>query len=290
MMFFHRRYRIAVWSISLAVASVLLALILLQGVYTPSEPYLIPVSQRVNNAIALGIVVALAPAAAVEFINNRWLSGVDENIPRLLRDVTEAVRSGVPLFTALEDASARDYGPVSKVLEAAMVRFNLTSDLDGSLTWLGENLIRPAARRMSTILIEAYETGGRMMDVLDASVSLFTSLAEYREERYAQMRPYVFVVYMGSFVFMAISWVFLVQFLTPLAAAAATPSVAQSGILQNVLYINYYKSILFWAAVMEAILGGLVAGKMSSGRISAGLIHSTLLLLATLAVFNAFSV
>jgi len=289
-MFFHRRYRIAVWSISLAVASVLLALILLQGVYTPSEPYLIPVSQRVKNAIALGIVVALAPAAAVEFINNRWLSGVDENIPRLLRDVTEAVRSGVPLFTALEDASARDYGPVSKVLEAAMVRFNLTSDLDGSLTWLGENLIRPAARRMSTILIEAYETGGRMMDVLDASVSLFTSLAEYREERYAQMRPYVFVVYMGSFVFMAISWVFLVQFLTPLAAAAATPSVAQSGILQNVLYINYYKSILFWAAVMEAILGGLVAGKMSSGRISAGLIHSTLLLLATLAVFNAFSV
>lgn len=289
-MYFERRHKLAVWAVSLAVTSTLCALIVLRGVYIPSEPYFIPLSQSLNNSIVLSLIVSLAFPAIVEFNNNRWLRGVDTNIPRLLRDVTEAVRSGVPLFNALEDASARDYGPVSKPLEVAMVKFNLTSDLEGSLVWLGERLIRPAAKRMSTILIEAYETGGRIMDVLDVSVDLFTSLTEYREERDSQMRPYVLVAYLGSFVFLVISWVILVQYLAPLAAASADPFMAQVGILQNVLEINYYKAIMLWAAVMEALLGGLVAGKISEGRISAGLIHSVLLLVITFAFFNAFSV
>lgn len=289
-MYFERRHKLAVCAVSIAVASILFVLYFLRGIYFPSEPYFIPLSQRVNNALVLGLIMAFACPAVVEFNNNRWLRGVDLSIPRLLRDITEAVRSGVPLFTALEDASARDYGPISKPLETAMVKFNLTSDLEGALAWLGEKLIRPAAKRMSTVLIEAYETGGRIMDVLDVSVELFTSLAEYREERDAQMRPYILVVYLGSFVFLSISWVILVQFLAPLVVASADPFVAQAGILQNVLDINYYKSILLWAAVMEALLGGLVAGKISEGRISAGLIHSVLLLGITVAFFNAFSV
>jgi len=97
---------------------------------------------------------------------------------------------------------------------------------------------------MSTILIEAYETGGRIIDVLDVGVDLFTSLDEYREERDAQMRP----------------------------------------------YLLYYKAVLMWAAVMEALFGGLVAGKISEGRISVGLIHSVLLLVITVVFFNVFSV
>jgi len=288
--YFDRRHKIAVRTVSLAVASALFALIFLRGIYIPSEPYFIPMSQKLNNILVLVLITALAAPAIVEFKNNRWLRGVDENIPRLLRDVTEAVRSGVPLVKALEDASARDYGPISKPLEAAMVKFNLTSDLEGSLAWLGQRLIRPAAKRMATVLFEAYETGGRIMDVLDVSVKLFTSLAEYREERDAQMRPYILIVYLGSIVFLSISWVILVQFLAPLATASFNPFVAQAGILRNVLDINYYKSILFWAALMEALLGGLVAGKISESRISAGLIHSVLLLIITFAFFNAFSV
>jgi len=288
--YFNRRYKIAVYALSLSMTSVLFTLIFLQGIYIPSEPYIIPINQKLNNTLVLALILALTPPAILEFSNSRWLSGVDVNTPRLLRDVTESVRSGVSLFKALEDASARDYGPISKPLESAMVRFNLTSDLEGSLTWLGDRLIRPVAKRMSTILIEAYETGGKITDILDTSVDLFTSLSEYREERDAQMRPYTLIVYIGSIVFLVISYVILVQFLVPLASSSADPLIAQSSLLKNVLDINYYKSILFWAGVMEALLGGLVAGKIRGGHISAGLVHSVLLLVITVAFFNVFSV
>jgi flagellar protein FlaJ len=288
--YFDRRYRIAVWAVSFSVFFVLLSLLIIQRVYVPTSPYFIPIDQRLNNSIILGLIVALVFPAIVETNNIRWLRQVDENTPRLLMDVTEAVRSGMPLIQALEDASTRDYGPISQPLAKAMVKFRMTSDLESALRGLGDSLIQPVVRQMSTILLEAYETGGRVIDVLSTSVELFSNLAEYREERVSQTRPYIFVVYLGTLIFLVISWVILAQFLGPLHAAATDPSLEQTGILRSLLDIKYYKAILFWAAVMESVFGGLVAGKIGSGRISAGLLHTVMLLSTTVAFFNVFSV
>ena len=290
MMYFNRNERLLSYASSILIGLGILAAILLQGVYWPEAPYWIPLDMRANNGIILCIVLALSLPAVIEFQNSRWLKDVERNIPLMLRDVSEAVQSGVPMITALEDASMRDYGPVSKALETSIVRFNLTSDLKGSLRWLGEKLIRPSAKRMSVVLVEAYEAGGRVNEVLERSVELFTSISDYKEERSAQTSPYVLIVYVGAFVFLVISWVVLVKFLSPMFAASADPFVAQSGLLSNILDINYYKAILLWASTMVSLLGGLIAGKISDGRVASGLIHSVVLLLVTLVFFNLFGV
>ena len=289
-MYFDRRARLLVWASSISVAATLYILFYLLGVLRPTEIYLIPLEQRVNNSMALTLLVAILPPSIVEFNNIRWLRSVDRNIPLLLRDLAEAVRSGETLIRALEEAAKRDYGPVSMYLERAMVRLSLTSDLEASLKWMGEKLVRPSAMRMATILIEASESGGKIVDILEAAVSLFNQIAEYRDEREAQTRPYLLLAYMGSIVFMVISYVILFQFLAPLSTAAETPEMMGAPIIQNVLDISYYKAILFWASVMESIFGGLIAGKISGGRLTAGLIHSSILLAVTIAFFNIFIV
>ena len=289
-MYFDRRARLMVWASSLSVALLLYILFYILGVLRPTELYLIPLDQRVNNSLALTLLAAILPPSIVEFNNIRWLRGVDRNIPLLLRDLTEAVRSGETLIRALEEAAERDYGPISKYLERAMVRLSLTSDLEASLRWMGEQLVRPSAMRMATILIEASESGGRVVEILEAAVSLFNQIAEYRGEREAQTRPYILLAYMGSIIFMVIAYVILFQFLAPLSTAAENPEMMGVPIVQNVLDISYYKSILFWASVMESVFGGLIAGKISGGKLAAGLIHSSILLAVTIAFFNIFTV
>lgn len=289
-MYFDRRARLMVWASSLSVALLLYILFYILGVLRPTELYLIPLDQRVNNSLALTLLAAILPPSIVEFNNIRWLRGVDRNIPLLLRDLTEAVRSGETLIRALEEAAERDYGPISKYLERAMVRLSLTSDLEASLRWMGEQLVRPSAMRMATILIEASESGGRVVEILEAAVSLFNQIAEYREEREAQTRPYILLAYMGSIIFMVIAYVILFQFLAPLSTAAENPEMMGVPIVQNVLDISYYKSILFWASVMESVFGGLIAGKISGGKLAAGLIHSSILLAVTITFFNVFTV
>ena len=171
------------------------------GLYAPEQPYIIPIDQKVNNTIALGFIIALAFPGLVEFNNYRWGRQVDKNIPRLLRDITETVRSGLALPRALDEASQRDYGPISKELEHAISMFVLGASFEDSLMSFAQRLKRPSALRLSTILIEAQQTGGKLIEVLNTSVNLFSSLEEYREEQYTNMKPYVSTVYMSTFIF-----------------------------------------------------------------------------------------
>jgi flagellar protein FlaJ len=283
--YFTRKYKVAVWIISFFIGLLIIANTLISGVYVPTKEYMIPLDPRVNNSFLLAILVIIIPPAFIEYNNSVWLREVDNNIPRFLRDLTEGVRSGLSLFDALEIAATKEYGPITPHLEQAMVKFRLTSDLEGSLIWLGEKLIRPSAKRVTTILLEAYETGGRMINVLETSVEMFTSLAEYKDEKDSQVGPYILLVYVGNIIFLGISWVILGQFLGPLAETATDPLIAQAGVVR-MLDIDYYTSILFWSAVIEGLMGGLVAGKIKDNRIGSGLIHSVILLVISLIFFN----
>jgi len=289
-MYFDFKSRIAVSVVSISVALTLVIIGFTQGLHTPTAPYFIPLSQRVNNYFSLGILLILLSPAIMEYNNSRIRRGIDIYTPRLLKDLTEAVKSGVPLFRALEEASVRDYGPISKPLESAMVKFRLTLDLNESLRWLGNKLDRPSFKRMCIILIGANKSGGDIVDILNTSTHMLTNLAEYREERYSQMKPYTFIVYLGTIIFIIISWLILVRFLSPIAVSTTDPVIGQSNVFSNILDVNFYKSILFWAAIFEAIFGGLVAGKITEGRLNSGLIHSVILVSLTVIFFNLFTV
>ena len=116
-MYFNRKLKNAVWAVSGTVGLIIILTPMATGFYVPGAPYIIPLSQRINNVLALGLLIAFAFPALVEFNNFRWGRQVDKNIPKLLRDITETVRSGMTLPRAIEEASQRSYGPISGELE-----------------------------------------------------------------------------------------------------------------------------------------------------------------------------
>jgi Flp pilus assembly protein TadB len=262
-------------------------IVIIQGGYRPAGPYIIPIDMKVNNALVLCLLIAMTPPAIIELNNARWRQQVEKNIPRILMDITESIRSGMPMIKALEVASTRDYGPISHNLETAVVNFNLTSDLEKSLKWFGDSLLSQSGKRMATIIMTANKSGGRMMEVLDTSINMFTSLDEYREEKQSNVSPYILLVYVSTAIFLFIGWVIISQFLGPLVNQSTTVAGA-SAITGHMLDINYYKSIIFWAAIMEGIVGGLVAGKITNSKIASGLIHSVFLLLMTFGFYAIF--
>lgn len=289
-MYVDKKLKYISWGASILAALTLLTIFSYRNVFSVSFKYIVPLEQEVNNVIVLIILVIITLPAIVENNNNQWKQSVDITIPKLLRDITEAVRSGVPLIKALEDASQREYGPISKPLSAALIKHNLTTDFEASMTWLGQTLVQPSAKRMCKILVEAYESGGKIIDVLDTSVELFTHLVNYKEERNILLKPYTFIVYLGTFIFICISWVILTKFMMPLSVASADQYTSQPSFLGDLLAIDYYKAILFWAALMNGFFGGIIAGKMSNGRILTGLIHSVLLIIIATVFFNLFNV
>jgi flagellar protein FlaJ len=285
-MYIERKYSVAVWAVSVSVGLSIILILVFTGFYVPSEPYFLPLSQRVNNAIALSVMIIFGFPAVLEFNNYSWKKQVERNVPRLLRDVTESVRSGMTLPRALEEASQRDYGPVSKELERAVSMFVLGAKFEDSLMFLAKRLRRPVALRMCTIIVEAQQTGGKLLEVLSTSVDLFSSLNAYKEEQYTNMKPYMMTIYMATLTFLIIAFIMLHQFLAPLYAARGSATGTQSGLLAGVYDINYYASLLFWASLLESIFGGVTIGKIVDRDLAAGLRHSLILMIITLVFFN----
>ena len=272
---------------SLVIGLVLIVLIFLTAGYFPTAPYWIPLSRSLNTGLAMSLLLIMLAPAFIDWTNNLYITAVEENLPQFLRGITNEVQSGVPLMFAMETASTHDYGPITPPLQQTMDRINITSDIEGSLLWFGERLVIPQAKRLSLILIEAYSTGGRVTDILESSLEMFTILDNFKRERNSLTSPYLYIVYLGDFVFLIISWVLLTKFLMPLATITSDANVQSSGLVTNLFNVDYYWAVLFWAAVIESVVGGFIGGKIKHGQLSKGLIYACVLLFVTILFFNS---
>ena len=285
-MYVEKKLKYLTYLSSAMLSMIFLSLLFYFGLFFPRPPYWIPLSIEVNNVIVCSIILAMLPSATIEFLNHRWLDGVEKNVHKLLQDITEEVKSGQPLINALEVNASTDYGPISPLLRESLIRFDLTSNFRDVMNWFGVNLIKPVGNQMASILLESYETGGENTDVLISSVKLFKAIEDDRLHRKSQTRPYIFIIYTGLIIFILLSSVLLNQFLIHFQFTNEVSGLRQAGINLASINLDYYTSILYWAAIIESLVGGIVAGKMIEGKVSAGLTHSILMLMITLFLYN----
>ena len=253
--------------------------------FIPVSPFWIPMNQGLNSIIGFLLLLCIFPQAINQQIKDNWLESVDHNVPRFLKDITEDVKSGQSLIFSLQENAKQDYGSLTKPLQRALTHFKLTADLSASMKMLGNSLQRPVAKQMSAILIEAYSSGGNVIEILESSVTLFKSTQDNRINRKIKTKPYIIVVYISLFLFLAVSWIILNRFLIPMNIQTQTVT-AVSGLKMSLIDMEYYRSILYWSAITESLIGGLVAGKISKGKTSSGLIHSVILLSISIIFFT----
>jgi flagellar protein FlaJ len=112
-------------------------------------------------------------------------------------------------------------------------------------------------------------------------------------ERYSQMRPLAAVVYIafGVFLFTDVMLIrsFFAQIVNLQAKVLNTPGAGTSvfGGLSSV-DTAFLEKVMFHAVVVQAVIGGLVAGKISEARLGAGLKHVLILLLIGFLTFLIF--
>ncbi|MFC1803706.1 type II secretion system F family protein [Thermoproteota archaeon] len=273
--------------ISVTLGILMIGIFFMTNSYSPESPFWIPLKRSLNTGLALSILIMMGPQALVEWNNNKFIKKVEERLPIFLRDITNEVQAGVPLMLAIENASLKDYGPINIPLRIAINRINVTSDIENSLLDFGRELITPQAMRLSYILIEAYGTGGSVVEILETSRDIFNKITKHRSERKNLVNPYLYVVFLGNFVFLIISWVLLKKFLGSMLESLLDINVQSSGLFSTDFNLNYYWSILFWAAIIESIVGGLIGGKIKYGMLRNGLIYSCILILITMIFFNS---
>jgi len=240
-----------------------------------------PWSSALYLLLTLSAVAAALPFAVVGFVNRRYVDAIERALPVFFEGLEENLRAGMPFIRALESAARAVGGPLGREVLSVVSRVELGDSLEGALEWLGRRIPAPALRRAASLVLVAYQSGGRVAEVIGAAAEMYGMLRSYEEERRASMAPYAYTAHIALAVFLLVATIMLLVFIAPLERLAAAVGGPQ---LITPLPTRFYKLVFFAAAAVQAVAGGLVAGKITRGSVRAGTLQA-LVLLALVALY-----
>jgi len=237
-----------------------------------------------TNAVLVALITVLIPIAAVDYLNRRWITSIEDNLANLLRDLAESQRTGMTFERALEATAERDYGSLTPEMKKVATQLSWGIPYEKALDSFAKRVETPLTYRVVTLISETARSGGNIERVMNSIVSHVRDLRGMERERRAQIRPYIFITYITVFVFLFTLVMLFKMFFSTLTEMSAAGSLFLAGAVTP----TDYKLVFFHMTIVEAFLGGLIGGKMSEGSIRSGVKHAAILLIITLLTFNIF--
>ncbi|MDW8045612.1 MAG: type II secretion system F family protein [Nitrososphaerota archaeon] len=265
------------------IASLIIALSILSLTFIPDLR--LPLDR--DSIIVIAISVALFPPGFTYLLNVIWRRGIDRNIPKMLRAIYEVGRVGMSIPQAIARASEQDLGPLTKELRRMVTQMSWGMTIDEAVEDIIKRTDTPLSRRAFRLILTAYKTGGDVEEMLSALHKYLSEMQITFQERMALMRPYIGYMYITFFIFLAISVMLLKSFFAPMMAVHETYREL-GGLIQFGLDLPTTTRLFFHMCIIQAFIGGLVAGKMGEGSIMAGLKHVVALLISCVIVFYLF--
>ncbi|MFB5597733.1 MAG: hypothetical protein ACE5RJ_01775, partial [Nitrosopumilaceae archaeon] len=118
-------------------------------------------------------------------------------------------------------------------------------------------------------------------------------LQNLEKERKSNLQPYTYTIYISYAVFIGIAVILSSQFFSEIQVVQdllkTTNTTGASGGVFSALKdmdLKQLDSILFNMAIVEAVFGGLAAGKIGSGSYVAGIKHIVIMVIIAVIAFN----
>jgi flagellar protein FlaJ len=246
-------------SISLAIAIILVAYIMFWATITFDE------------FVFFAVVIAVFPSVILNYIDYKWRKSIDEHLPDLFRSIVQAQETGMTLPQALEDASDRNYGPLTTELKKMTAQISWGMTFEDALLALGRRVNTVLMQRTVPLVIEASRSGGHVEKVFDPMGKFVHTTLLLDKERRNQTRPYIAIIYVAFFVFL---FTIILLFKSFFVSMEGLPILGTA-----VMSPAEMQRIFFHMTSIQAFFGGLVAGKMGEGTINGGLKHSLIMML-----------
>ena len=228
-------------------------------------------TEALDDFVFFALVAVIAPFASINYMDYRWKKAIDEHLPELFRSIVQAQETGMTLTEALENASKRDYGPLTAELKKMTVQISWSSSFEEALLAFGRRVGTVLTQRTVPMIIEAGRSGGHAEQVFDPMGKFIQTTLLLEKERKTQTRPYIVIIYIALFVFL---FTIVLLFKTFFTSTEGVPMLMTSTTPPQQLQRAFLHMTL-----IQAFFGGLVAGKMGEGSVYAGLKHSLIMMI-----------
>ncbi len=149
------------------------------------------------------------------------------------------------------------------------------------------------SRRVVVLLEMELKIGGDIRSNLEMIQKHVTELQNLEKERKSSLAPYTFTIYISFAVFIGIAVILSSQFFSEFETVQEllmdTPgaSTQGGGMFSSIasMDIEALNTILFNMAIIEAVFGGLAAGKIGAGSYVAGIKHIIVMIVIAVIAF-----
>lgn len=186
-----QRQKLLILSVSISVFLILLGSIAGRGV--------------MGNLIILSAFIIIGPQLILSYVEYREIKEMEERFPTFLRNLIEALRSGMSFHEAITFASRSDYGRLTPHVRKMANQLSWGISVEKVLERFGKKVKRSKRLRNTVrIIIETFKSGGEMVESLESLAESLTILRDIEKERKSLFSQHVVLMYFICFIFIGI--------------------------------------------------------------------------------------
>ena len=232
----------------------------------------------INDFFILAIIVGIGiPVFLIVYREERRRTRIDENLPFLPREISNAQRTGMSLPRAIKEAAKRHYGPLTPELRKMSSKISWGIPFSKAMKEFQKNINTPMSQRATLLILEAERSGGSLEDIFEATEKHIQQLLDLKKEREGAIKPYLWISYASYLIFILVVVILFQTFFYPFGTANISPEQTANLFLISI-DLEMLKVLFLHMLAVQGFFTGLVAGKMSKLRVKSGLMHSVILM------------
>jgi flagellar protein FlaJ len=212
-------------------------------------------------------------------------------MPVFLLALLSSVQSGSNLIKAIEQAAERNLGALTPELKNLKANISWGTPLEDAFENFAKRTGTRVSRRVTVLLEMAMKIGGDVSENLEMIQKHVSEMQNIEKSRKSALQPYTYTIYISFAVFLAVAVLLTTSFFTEIEKvqdgllAAGSGKDGLFGSLAD-MDVSKLESALFNMAIIEAVFGGVAAGKIGSGSYVAGTKHVVVMIIMAVIAFN----
>lgn len=247
-----------------------------------------------NFGVIAGVMIVIVPFGLTAMKKKRDFDSVDDNLPMFVLSLISSIESGNSLLRAVEEAAGREMGSLTPHLKNLRANISWGMPHKQSFEFFTLRLGTPLSKRVGTLLSIALDMGGDVVSTLELVQKHVTEMQHLEKQRKSELAPYVYTIYIAFIVFLVIDALLVVSFFSEMQNIQDTmiektkDKDIDLGMFSTILTVDVagLTNLMFNMAIIEAIFGGLAAGKISEGTFTSGIKHMMVMLIASVVLFS----
>ncbi len=243
--------------------------------------------------LIFGVMVGIIPLTIHQLREVQRRDSIDRNLPVFLLALLSSVQSGSNLIKAIEQAAERNLGALTPELKNLKANISWGIPIEDAFENFAKRTGTRVSRRVTVLLEMAMKIGGDVSENLEMIQKHVSEMQNIEKNRKSALQPYTYTIYISFGVFLAVAVLLTTSFFTEIAKVQEgllSSGGGTDGLFGSLasMDIASLESALFNMAVIEAVFGGLAAGKIGSGSYVAGTKHVIAMIIAAIIAFNVF--